>query len=104
DLTIDVNVDKSFGKTYSELYKDTAGFSGHFARLNPYTEGSFSVSYISYKTLFTHFNPNEVSETFQKFEDYRIILSERLAKQNPYWQNLPANEKFLSDGFYKGYG
>ena len=28
DLTIDLNLDKSFGKGYSELYKDTAGFSG----------------------------------------------------------------------------
>lgn len=52
DLTIDVNIDKSFGKTYSELYKDTLGFSGNFNRLSPYAGGSFSISYISYKTLF----------------------------------------------------
>jgi cell surface protein SprA len=100
DLTIDINLNKTFGKGYSELYKDTG--TG-FTRLNPYTTGSFSVSYIAFKTMFGKTNPNEVSETFQKFQDYRIILSERLATQNPYWQSLPANEKFLSDGFYKGY-
>lgn len=103
DLTIDVNLDKSFGKSYSELYKDTIGYSGQFARLNPYTAGSFSVSYISYQTMFGKINPNEVTETFKRFQDYRIILSERLATQNPYWKALPANEQFLSDGFYKGY-
>lgn len=104
DLTIDLNLEKTFGKTYSELYKDTLGYSGRFARLNPYTAGSFSVSYISFQTLFGKINPNEVTNTFIKFQQNRIILSERLATKNPYWQNLPANEKFLSDGFYAGYG
>jgi cell surface protein SprA len=105
DLTIDVNLDKTFGKMYSELYKDTTqfGYSGQFARLNPYTSGSFSVSYISFQTLFTKVKPNEVSTTFQKFQDNRIILSKRLAEQNPYWQGLDPSKKFLSDGFYTGY-
>jgi cell surface protein SprA len=102
DLTIDLNLDKSFGKGYSELYKDTGGLGG-FVRLNPYTAGSFSVSYISYQTMFEKFSTNEVTATFKRFEDNRIILSERLAKGNPYWQNLPANQKFLSDGYYNGY-
>ena len=52
DLNITVNVSKSFGKNYSELYKDTTG-GNTFARLNPYTAGSFSISFISIKTLFT---------------------------------------------------
>ncbi len=45
DLTIDLTLDKTFGKMYSELYKDTTanGYSGNFSRLNPFTEGSFSV-------------------------------------------------------------
>ncbi len=104
DLTIDLNFDKSFGKSYSELYKDTTGTGNHFARLNPYASGSFSVSYISFTTLFDKVKPNEVSDIFRKFQDYRIVISQRLAEKNPYWQNLPVNEKFMTDGFYKGYG
>lgn len=104
DLTIDLNLDKTFGKTYSELYKDTIGFSGNFARLNPYTMGSFNISYISFQTLFEKMESNDVSETFLKFQDNRIILSERLARNNPYWQALPDNEKLMPDGFYTGYG
>lgn len=103
DLTIDLNLDKTFGKTYQELYKDTTGLGTNFARLAPYTAGSFSVSYISFQTLFTPVKPNEVSETFQKFESYRIILSKRLAEKNPNWQALPDNQKFQPDGFYTGY-
>ena len=104
DLNIDLNLEKSFGKTYSELYKDTLGYSGNFARLNPYTAGSFSVTYISFQTLFEKVKPNEVSETFKKFEANRIILSARLASQNPYSKDGSGNVIQDPDGFYKGYG
>ncbi len=103
DLTIDLNYDKTFGKNYTELYKDTSGTGLEFARLSPYSSGSFSISYIAFQTLFEKVNPNEVSESFRRFQDYRIILSQRLAQENPYWNALPDDEKFLSDGFYNGY-
>jgi cell surface protein SprA len=103
DLTIDVNFDKTFGKMYSELYKDTTGTGQNFARLNPYTSGSFSVSYIALKTMFTPVKPNEVSATFQKFQEYRLELSKRLAESNPYWQKLDPTQQILSDGYYAGY-
>ena len=101
DLTIDITVDKTFGKMYSELYKDTTpnGYSGQFARLNPFAEGSFSVSYISFQTLFTKINPNEVTQTFLKFQDYRNVIAERLSKANP-----GSGGAQNPDGFYKGYG
>ncbi|MFT3827295.1 MAG: cell surface protein SprA [Chitinophagaceae bacterium] len=103
DLLIDLNLEKTFGKSYSELYKDTTGTGASFARLNPYTAGSFSVTYISFQTLFSKINANEVSEAFKKFQSNRIVLSQRLAESNPYWQALPANQKFLADGYYTGY-
>ncbi len=98
DFTIDVNLDKTFGKTYSELYKDTLGFSGNFNRLNPYAGGSFSISFISFQTLFEKTATNEVSATFKKFEENRIIISQRLGQKNGYSGVQGA------DGFYKGYG
>ena len=102
DLLIDVNLDKTFGKNYSELYKDTIG-NGKFARLSPYVSGSFSVTYISFQTLFGKFKANELTETFKRFQDNRIILSKRNAEGNKYWQELPTSQKFLSDGYYTGY-
>ncbi|HRE52852.1 MAG TPA: cell surface protein SprA [Flavitalea sp.] len=101
DLTIDLTMEKTFGKVYSELFKDTTanGYSGQFARLNPYTEGSFDVSYISYQTLFKKVHPNQVSETFLKFQDYRQIISRRLSQDNKYSGGVQN-----ADGYYKGYG
>ncbi len=85
DFMIDVNLDKTFGKTYSELFKDTTqNGTGQLLHLSPYTAGSFSVSYISFKTLFEKINPNEVSNAFLRFENNRLILSQRLGKQNNY--------------------
>lgn len=99
DLNIDVNFDRTFDKQYSELFKDTTGSSG-LHRFNPYAVGSFSVSYISYQTLFDKFDPNEISETFRTFEANRAILSGRLKGINPYAQNNPQR----ADGYWEGYG
>ncbi len=96
DLRIDLNLSKSFNRTYSELFKDTLG-NGNFSHLNPYSGGGFSISYIAFQTLFTKTNPNLISETFQKFQDNRIILSERLGLANPYSQVQGP------DGYYLGY-
>ncbi|MEI7628445.1 MAG: cell surface protein SprA [Bacteroidota bacterium] len=103
ELMIDINLDKSFSKEYTELFKDTSGF-GRPDHLNPLASGGFSVSYIAFNTLFGNHNPNEVSETFKTFEANRIIISSRVANQNPYWKGLPASDQFTPDGFAKGYG
>jgi cell surface protein SprA len=97
---IDVNLDKSFTKDYTELFKDTLGNSTH-AHLSPYVTGGFSVSYIAFQTLFKGFNPNETSETFKKFEDYRQLLSLRAANSNPYWKT--GGSPVEADGYAKGY-
>jgi cell surface protein SprA len=102
EFSIDLNMDKTFTKDYSELFKDTIG-TGNFSHLSPYANGGFSVSYISFKTLFKSFKPNEVSETFKQFEANRLVVSKRLAQTNPYWQSLPASQKFGPDGFATGY-
>jgi cell surface protein SprA len=99
DLTISVNISKTFNKSYTELYKDTTGFTGKFSHLSPYAGGGFDVSYIAFKTLFGKFDPNRVSETFLKFQDYRQVLSKRLGQANPYSSGQPVG----ADGYYYGY-
>jgi cell surface protein SprA len=98
DLRLTLNIDKTFGQNYSELYKDTVGASG-YSRLNPYLAGTFSVSFISFQTLFEKYKPNEISNTFEKFENYRAIISSRLGNINPYTGGLIG-----TDGYAKGYG
>ena len=96
DFNIDVNLDKTFGKTYSELFKDTIG-GGQFLHLNPYTTGTFSISFISLNTLFQKTSPDQISTAFAQFENYRTILSARLGAINPYSGKMDAN------GYYVGY-
>ena len=102
DLTIDLNIDKTFTKNFSETFKDTTGTGNHFSHLSPYIQGGFSVSYISFNTLFGKFDPNQISSTFLKFEDYRVILSRRLGALNTY--NKLQGNPLATDGYAVGYG
>ena len=102
NLKIDISIEKTFSKEYSELFKDTTGTSG-LHHLGPLDDGGFSVSYIGLKTMFDKYDPNVVSATFRKFEDYRQIISVRVAQQNPYWQGIPVGQKFSADGYAAGY-
>lgn len=102
DLTITVNLSKTFSKNYSETFRfidTTGGTDRKFMHLSPYAGGGFDVSYIAFKTLFGKFDPNRVSETFKTFQNNRIILSERLGRLNPY-----SNGQVGADGYYFGYG
>jgi cell surface protein SprA len=98
DLRITINFDKTFGTNYSELYKDTSGGLA-YSRLSPYMAGTFSISFISFKTLFLPYQPNQISKTFQEFENYRTIISERVGTINPYTGGLTG-----ADGYAIGYG
>jgi cell surface protein SprA len=104
DLNIDVNIQKTYDKQYSELYKDTSIYDNvGLTRLSPYALGSFNITYISYQTLFRKFDPNEVSATFKQFEANRVILSQRLASENPYTKGSPTPDP--NDPTYQlGYG
>jgi len=97
EFTVDLNLDKTYTKDYSELFKVVTD-NGDFQHLSPLATGGFNVSYIAFKTLFSKNKPTEISETFKKFEAYRLILSERLAKSNPYQKGDKSQ-----DGYYTGY-
>jgi cell surface protein SprA len=100
-LTIDINLDKTFSKNYSELFKDTLG-NGNYSHLSAMANGGFSISYISFGTLFKKVNPTGASEMFQKFSSYRQIISDRLAATNGYYDQT--NKPTTLDGFAAGYG
>jgi cell surface protein SprA len=102
DFTIDVNLNKTFSKDYNELFKDTVG-TGAYRHLGPYASGSFNISYVALKTMFTKFDPNQTSEIFNKFQDYRKILSQRLGKQYPYYTQQGVANPVQTDGYYYGF-
>jgi cell surface protein SprA len=104
EFNVDVNIQKTFSKNYSELYKNLSPIPevDSFQHLNPMAGGGFSVSYISFQTLFRKSDPNQISQTFQEFQNSRIIIANRLAKANKYW--IDSGSKRTVDGFPLGYG
>ena len=102
DLIINLNLEKTFSKRYSETFKDTTGSGGGFSHLSPYASGSFNVTYIAFNTLFEKYDPNRISATFSKFEEYRSVISKRLGEQNKY--NQQAGNPINPDGYALGYG
>jgi cell surface protein SprA len=106
ELLIDISLDKSFSKEFTELFKDTSSTTMNRNpiknHVNPYAGGGFSVSFISFSTLFGSTNPNVVSETFKEFEANRPIISKRLADANPYW--AAGGGTIGPDGYASGYG
>jgi cell surface protein SprA len=103
EFMVDLNLEKSFNKDYSELFKNKSQSVtlDTFRHLSPLSAGGFNVSYIAFNTLFKKFKPNEVSETFKNFENYRLDVSKRVAEQNQYWVN--SGRQVEADGFAKGY-
>jgi cell surface protein SprA len=101
DLNISVNVNKTFNKNYSELFKDTSGTGKQFSHLSPYGGGGFDVSYISYKTLFGKFDPNQISATFLTFQSNRKIISQRLGALNKYNDGRPLEANGYAYGYNK---
>ncbi len=102
DLVININLEKTYSKNYSETFKDTTGTGLHFSHLSPYINGSFNVTYIAFNTLFEKYDPNRVSNTFLKFQEYRTQISQRLGLLNKY--NQAAGNPVGADGYAMGYG
>ncbi|PSK94416.1 cell surface protein SprA [Taibaiella chishuiensis] len=87
DLRIDLTWTKQFSKSYSETFKfDTS--VNKYEHYSPYSMGTFNVSFIGLKTMFTPLRANELSEPYMDFLNYRKIISERLGNINPYTGGL----------------
>lgn len=79
-LIIDIHVNKTFSKEYSELFKDTSfTLSGIKSHANPLSAGGFNISYMALNTFFDNHDPNVISIQFKSFQNYRSTISHRLA-------------------------
>lgn len=86
DLRIDLTLNRTFTKSHSEIFKDTAR-NGLFSHLNPYETGTYNISYIALKTLFQ--SGGSAGKAYQDFLQNRKIVSRRLGQNNPYSGNVP---------------
>ncbi len=100
DLRIDVSMTKSFTKNHNELFKDTSvGMTKGFTHNNPYETGTFNMSYIGLKTLFSN-GEGAAGDVFRQFVSNRVTLSSRLGALNPYTNG---GRDPNDPQFYKGY-
>ena len=102
---IDLKLDKTFTKEYSEFFKDTTELgNGYRSHNNPLSAGGFSISYIALRTFFDKHDPNTISKQFQDFQSYRSTISKRVAGLNPYWVNEDKDKQLDAEGYATGYG
>lgn len=82
DFRIDLTWTKQFSKNYTETFKSVDGENvNHY---NPYSMGTFNISFIGLKTLFSASGANQLSQPYLDFMDNRVIISKRLGAINPY--------------------
>lgn len=96
DMRIELTALRSRSFNYSTNFKFLPS-ENDFENLSPVTTGDYSVSYFSLKTAFDRENKgNNASSLFQRFEENRKIISQRLGAANP-------NSNGTAGGYADGY-
>jgi cell surface protein SprA len=85
DFNVDINFSKNYTENTNATFRNTnytgAG-SPEFNFLNPATNGTYSISFIAFKTAFSK-SSNGSSDVFNQFLTDREIFSNRLQGENP---------------------
>ncbi len=98
DLKIQLSAFKTQDHTYQTNFKSIDG-SNDIQSYNPVTSGDYAISYMTLATAFSKISgADNTSAAFQKFEDDRTIISQRLGALNPNSSGPPTN------GYADGYG
>ncbi|MDR0971321.1 MAG: cell surface protein SprA [Bacteroidales bacterium] len=103
DFKINLRFNQSQSENYVAYYKYDQGQDRVTGPLSAQNTGNFSTTIITLGTMFRSLKDDNVSETFQNFLDYRDIIAQRLAKNNPnYNGNMimdTSNGKYYPDGY-----
>jgi len=97
NFIIDISADRSESLNHTEFFK--AGSDGQFHTSSPQDNGTFSMTFMMFKTSFTKDNADYTSSTFEQFKSDRLVIANRLAHANPNWPGT-----YDQNGFPTGYG
>jgi len=102
DFRIDLDISQRFSENHSEFFKDTTTVGGgtNFGRLVPADVGSYTISYGALNTLFG----TDPEDLFSTFENYRLVVSQRLNSELDNPGNLHPDTALANQGFYEGFG
>ena len=95
DLSITLTATKNRTLNYSTNFRYDQN-SREFQNQSPYTQGDYSISFISLRTAFSEGSGNTVSKLYNQFMANRQIVSQRLGGLNP-------NSSGSTSGFADGY-
>ncbi len=97
-MRIDVTGNTNYARQNQAFYR----YIGQNQHSDPYSmveSGSFSMTVIGIKTAFKGDNKDNTNDIFDKFKQYRFIIAQRLAAQNP----NSSNQIDPTTGFPDGY-
>lgn len=97
DFRIDVTATSSYSKQFQEYLRYNT--DGTYKSYSPAEVGNFSTSYVIWSTAFLKDKDGYSSQAFENFKENRLIIANRLAVANPYY-----NGAVDSAGFPTGYG
>lgn len=103
DLRVDININKQRTEMYSEYFKKT-GADEPFRHLSPQVGGSYSISFVSFRTIFQKIDQNNFSKAFRDFEALRQQYSQQLGALNPNSVGIFQSDSVSLPNFKEGYG
>jgi len=98
DFRVELSASRTYTTSTEDYYKwseDDLSFQSYGAM----ERGSFSMSYLTIGTAFKKISKDNNSEPYANMRDYRFVIADRLAKQNPNWSGMYND----STGFPVGY-
>ena len=96
EFRIEFTADKTESFGHQEYFK--ANSNGEFTSSSPQDRGSYSVSFLAWKTTFRKDAKDNLSQTFEEFKENRRVIAARLSAENPFSTGID------STGYPVGYG
>lgn len=93
---IDLTATRTYTESLTEYFRWDEALESPVS-YNPYTQGNFSMSYITANTTFIKQRKDNTSPVFEDFKANRLTVAERLANAHP--GALPTGENGYPDGY-----
>lgn len=101
-LRIELTAQRNYSLNYQEYYR--ADSNGVFRSYSPSESGTFSISYLMYKTAFVNDDKSHLNANFENFKAYLLIIANRVASANPNWNGQYMTDSLTGIQFPDGYG
>ncbi len=101
-ITIDLDGNRIYAKNYTSYFRYSASDNA-FENYTPQEAGNFSISYPFIRTSFDRSNSQNISAAFERFKADRLVIAERLARNDPNWSGQYAYDSLARRQFPVGY-